>query len=283
MLTMLGGIFFIFVCVVVLIGVLMPDFFKKYSDVQKVKAEKTAYKLDNMFVDIKLKKLHLAYVAAPLLLAVGGYFLLNNLIGSAIGIAIGVILPAVVMKQMKMARLKKFESQLVDGLMILSGSLKAGLSLLQSFEALVEEMPAPISQEFNLVLRESKIGVNFEECLLRLKKRMPCDDLNLIVTSILVARETGGDLTETFYQLIYAIREKAKLEGRVKALTVQGKLQGIIMGILPIVFAFLVYSMNNKFFDVMLRDRMGQMLLVYAVFSYLIGLFILLKLSKVDI
>lgn len=277
------AIILLFLCVQITIALLVPSYLKEYKQVQAKHAEGTAVKLEDMFIDIKTKRLQWVYIILPVVLGVVGFMFLNNLTGVLIGMAVGVVLPIVVIKQMGLLRRKKFEAQLVDGLMILSGSLKAGLSLTQSLESLVEEMPPPISQEFALLLRENRIGVSLEDCLLHLKKRMPSDSLNLIVTAILVARETGGDLTDTFAQLVYSIREKNKLEGRVKALTVQGKLQGIIMGVLPLVFGTIVFSTNRDFFQIMITDPVGQGMLMYATFSYVLGIFILMKLSRVDI
>jgi tight adherence protein B len=112
---------------------------------------------------------------------------------------------------------------------------------------------------------------------------MPTEDLDLIVTAILVARETGGDLTETFNQLIFTIRERSKLIGRLNALTVQARLQGVIMGILPIAFAIFVYSFNPRFFDIMLKNETGRMLLGAAFILEVLGIFFIRKFSTVDI
>jgi len=109
----------------------------------------------------------------------------------------GLIIPFMVIKKMEAMRKQKFGAQLVDGLTILSSSLKAGLSLQQSIEVLVEEMPPPIGQEFSLVLRQMQMGVSLEEAMYTLKKRMRLDELDIMVTAIMVARESGGDLTVT--------------------------------------------------------------------------------------
>jgi tight adherence protein B len=184
---------------------------------------------------------------------------------------------------MSSKRRRDFSNQLVDGLMLLSGSLKAGMSLNQSFEVLVEELPPPISDEFALLVRENHMGVPLEDCMLHLKERMPVDDLDLITTAIGIARETGGDLTEIFSQLVFTIREKAKLQGRVRALTVQGRLQGVIMGMLPIVFGIVIYFINPQNFEILLQERIGRILLVWAVAWEIIGLILIKKLSRVEV
>jgi tight adherence protein B len=195
----------------------------------------------------------------------------------------GLALPILIIKRLEALRRQKFASQLVDGLMILSSSLKAGLSLLQSFEELAQEMPNPISQEFGLVIRQMQMGVSLEEAITKLKGRMRLDELDMVVTAMLVARETGGDLTQTFSRVIYTIQERNKLIGRVQALCVQANMQGAIMSLLPIVFGIFVYKVNPGFFDVFFKDNFGRGLMAYAIISEILGIIFIRKLSKVDI
>jgi len=157
-----------------------------------------------------------------------------------------------VIKIMEKKRVEKFAGQLVDGLMVISSALKGGLSLLQALEVLVEEMPPPISQEFGLILRENKIGLTLEESLRRLNGRLKLEELGLMINSVLVARETGGDLTKVFSRLATTIRDNRKLKENIRTLTLQGRLQGIIMSLLPFVFAWWVMTTNKEHFDIML-------------------------------
>ena len=113
--------------------------------------------------------------------------------------------------------------------------------------------------------------------------KIKSDELNLLVTAIDIARETGGNLTEPCEKLMFTIRERDKLMGKVRTLTVQGKLQGVIMSLMPIVFGVAVYHLNPGFFDVMLRSEVGRMLLIGAVGLEIIGTFLLFKLSRVDV
>ena len=242
----------------------------------------TVQGLDRMFYRIPRKKIILMVTLFPLGLGLIGLLFTHHILGIIIGMSIGAFIPRLFIKYMEKKRKQKFAEQLVDGLMIISSSLKAGLSLLQSIETMVEEMPPPINQEFGLLVNENHMGIPFEECAEHLKQRVDCEDLDMIITAILVARETGGDLTETFSQLVYTIREKDKIDRRVRTLTTQGKLQGAIMALLPIVFAIFVYKMNPNSFDIMLKDSVGKMLLVWAVVSQIIGILLIKKLSKVD-
>jgi len=261
----------------------IPGLMRFYEGWQKRRVERYAPKLDRMFVNIPINRIMLLDVLIPVVLAFVAYILTQNILITAAAGFVGLIIPTFIIKQMEKKRRALFSQQLVDGLMILSGSLKAGLSLLQAFEALVEEMSPPISQEFSLLVRENRVGMPLEQSLANLKKRMPVEELDLINTAILVSRESGGDLTDTFSQLVMTIRERNKLMGKVNALCVQGKLQGTIMGILPVAFGIFMYHTSPKFFEMMLNDAIGRILLIYAVISYIIGIFLIRKFSTIEV
>ncbi|MFA5039189.1 MAG: type II secretion system F family protein [Candidatus Omnitrophota bacterium] len=240
-------------------------------------------RLKEMFLDMDPQKLFLLNVISPVVFSVVGLLMTRSLMGFSVGLGVGFIIPAIVVKNMIMTRKGRFNSQITDGLMILSSCLKGGLSLLQSIEALVEELPSPISQEFGLILRENKMGIPLEESFENLNKRMPSEELNLLTTAILVARETGGDITLLFGRLIGTIRVKSKLNENVKTLSMQGKIQGIVMSFLPIAFALMVISFNPNYFDVMLSSPVGRGLMVYAVISECIGMYMIRMFSKINV
>jgi len=210
-------------------------------------------------------------------------FFFKNPVAAFLGAFLGFMVPSLWINLQQKQRRQKFNNQLIDALMLLTASLKAGLSLTQAFEELVEEMPPPISQEFDLVIKELNMGVSFEEAVMRLKKRMRSEDLDLIITAISIARETGGQLPAVFSKLVFTIKERQTLRGKVGALTIQAKLQGLIMSLLPVVFVVVVYKFNPEHFEYLLKDATGKMLLIYAVFSQIVGVFLIFKFSKVEI
>ena len=240
-------------------------------------------RLKEMFLDMDPQRLFLLNVISPTVLCLAGLLVTKSLMGFLVGLAFGFAIPAFIVKNMIVMRKSRFNSQITDGLMILSSCLKGGLSLLQSIEALVEELPSPISQEFGLILRENKMGIALEESFDNLNRRMPSEELNLLTTAILVARETGGDITLLFGKLIGTIRAKVKLNENVATLSMQGRIQGIVMSGLPIGFAILVISFQPNYFDVMLSNPLGRGLLVYAVVSEAIGMYLIRIFSKVNV
>ena len=255
----------------------------KLNRYQSKLVRRSAKRLDNMFIKVSSKKLLLIHTVVPLCLGGLGFLLSSSMLVAVVLGAFGLVLPTIVIKRLAARRRATFQNQLVDGLMILTSSLKGGLSLLQSIEAMVEEMPEPLSQEFSLVLRENKLGIPLDESLEKLNKRMQVEELNLVITAISVARETGGNLPKILNQLVHTIRERNKILGKVKTLTTQGRLQGTIMGLLPIAFVMLVYSMNPNFFDTMLQQDLGKFLIGYAVFSQILGILFIKKFSKVEV
>jgi tight adherence protein B len=253
---------------------------------RKVEAQKNNLKDIMLFIDPK--KLVLFNIITPAAMTLLGAAFVgitfgSYVLGGLIGFTVGILIPSILIKRIIVARRAKFNAQISDGLMILSSCLKGGLSLLQAIEALVEELPPPISQEFGIILRENKMGIAMEESFSKLNKRMPSEELNLLTTAILVARETGGDITQLFTTLINTIRAKLKISDNVKTLSMQGKIQGVVMSILPIVFTMMVYSFNPHYFDVMLASSLGRVLLIYALCSEIVGVFLIRIFSKVNI
>ncbi|MBM3248769.1 MAG: hypothetical protein FJZ10_05080 [Candidatus Omnitrophica bacterium] len=264
------------------VDIIVPDLINRYNQSQQKRLAKVTGNLEDSFIFLEKNKL--AFLSLTPLLGAGFFFLLfRNVFWLMIGFLLGFTVPTVMTKMIKAGRIKAFEGQLVDSLMILSSSLKGGLSLIQAIEALCEEMPPPISQEFNLVLKENKWGVSLEESLRKLRQRIPLDSVNLLVSSVLVARETGGELTRVFSRLTDTIRDNLKLKEKVATLTLQGRLQGIIMSILPIVFVIFINKQQPDHFTVMWESDMGKKLLVAAVVLQILGMALIKKISTFKI
>lgn len=274
---------FVFIAIFYLANLFYPSVEKQTLFWHKKKIDQLSPKLDRMFLDISANKLILLDIAAPLFCGLLGYFITRKLAVAFLTGGVGLLIPLLVVKILEKRRRKKFAGQLVDAIMILCSSLKVGMSFPQAFEVLVQEMTAPISQEFSLVLRQMQMGFSLESALGDLRKRMNLDELDMVVASVMVAKDTGGDITETLSQVTNTITERNKLIGKVKALTVQAKLQGLIMSLIPVFFAMFVYKTDPHFFDVFFKDEFGKMLLTYAIISQIIGTSLIIKLSRVDI
>jgi len=250
---------------------------------QAQKEKKLEAQLDKLFYEKNPKELMRLYFILPPVFGVVALIFSRSLILAVVGMVMGLFVPNIIIRLRNTQRMMKFNAQILDSIMILSSSLKGGLSLLQSFEVLIEEMPAPMSQEIGLVVRENKMGIPLEESLRKLAKRINQDELSLVINSILVARETGGDLTKVFSRLSTTIRDNRKLKDSISTLTMQGKMQGVIMSGLPFMFVWWVLTFNKEHFNIMLQNDLGRSLLGIAIVLQFIGIFLIKKFSVIRI
>ena len=250
----------------------------QYREMKAAKATKT---LDDLFMIVNPRTLRIAFGVVPIGLGLAGFFVTHQLLIALACVAVGVLLPDLWVRMTKSVRRTRFRKQLVDALLILSSSLRAGLSLMQAFEQLESEMPPPASQEFGLMLKAQRLGRPFPEALKTLNLRVPCEELELFTTAVLVARETGGDLTKVIGHLVTTIRERQKLQDKVTTLTLQGRLQAYVISGLPRAFSVFVRQFNREYFKIFVTDPVGQTLIIVAVTLWLVGMFLLFRMSKV--
>ena len=163
--------------------------------------------------------------------------------GAALGI-LGFYSPRLWVSIAQKRRLKAFSAQLADTLMLQSNSLRAGYSLLQSMETVAREGAQPTAEEFGRVVREVGLGLSPEEALTNLHRRMPSDDLDLMVTAINVQHEVGGNLAKIFDTLGETIRERQRITGEIRTLTSQQRLGGYVIALLPVFLAAGLYLIN---------------------------------------
>ncbi|MHC4601062.1 MAG: type II secretion system F family protein [Planctomycetota bacterium] len=228
---------------------------------------------------------HVAYLSILCFLILFGIFT-AVFAQAAIGIIAGILglpTPMIVLRVLKNRRDKKFGFQLVDALMNMGNSLKAGFSLPQSFLQIEREMENPISQEFRLLNQEVRVGVSLDEALHHLYERMPGEDLDLVVTSILISRDLGGNLTEVFDNISRTIRDRHIIEGKIRALTAQGKLQGIIMTLLPFVVGFAVHIIDPSLIEPLYKTEWGWVIVVGLLLATLSGYFWIRKIVAIDV
>ncbi len=280
MLQLLLTYMFGFCAVALMVMICSPAIMARVEQYLAKRSSAERERLDEMFVNVSQRNMGMTYLLSPIIVGALAWLLSEQWIGAVVGAIIGVMLPRILVAQADRMRRNKFRTQLVDGLLLLSSSLKAGLSMLQAFSVVAEEMPPPISQEFGLVLKETKMGIEMAEAMGHLKKRMPSDDINLFVTSVLVSRETGGDVTHIFGRLVETLRERNKLKERVTTLTFMTRMQGVIMGMLPFAFGYLVYQMDHNYFQFFLKDQLGRVMLVVIVVMQIIGGLLFARFSR---
>lgn len=158
--------------------------------------------------------------------------------------ALGYFTPAISVKVHERRRRTKFVSQLADALMLLTNSLRSGYGFLKGLEMVAKEMSDPISKELKRMLREINLGATVEQALLNLGKRVNSQDLDIVISAYLIQKDVGGNLTEIMEKVAETIRERIRIHGDIRVLTAQGRLSGLIVGLLP-VFLFLFFLLNT--------------------------------------
>ena len=230
-----------------------------------VKQLPAAYKVGMIVGNISYLVLAVFVVQVEVLVAFFTLFLLNLVFFAAFGLILG----------REGRRLAELEEQLVDALLILSGSLKAGRSLEQGFELVAKSLPPPISQEYFLVLQDQSLGMPFERALKGLSQRVQSKDFQLFVTATLFQRETGGNIISLYDQIIQAIAERKKMRGKIDSLSVQGRASAFIIALLPLgLFAFLAI-MNPEYVSVFWTVPWAKSLFVLAIVLEVSGIIVI--------
>ena len=184
---------------------------------------------------------------------------------TAAGIVVTLFTPHLMFNHLRKARLKKFEEQLPDAFMLLSSSLQSGASLNMALENVVHQSPAPLNQEFGLLIKNIRLGVTLEEALIKLEKRLPLPSFIMASSAIRISREVGGNLVETINGMAAMLRRKKVMEGKIDSLTAQGRAQGTFMAMLPIMLAIILSFIEPEAMRQLYTTRNGLMVLAVMV------------------
>lgn len=213
-----------------------------------------------------------------------GYVLSGGKVAAGVaGVMLGYMLPRIFLNLKIKQRAKAFNLQLADALILVANSLRTGYSFLQAVELVSREMAPPISAEFAKMLKEMNLGVTTEDAMNNLAKRIDSDDLDLVVTSVLIQRQVGGNLAEVLDNIAGTIRERLKIKGEIKTLTAQGRMSGLIIGFLPFALALVIYLMNPGYLLTLFTHPVGQMLLMMSFAGMVIGFFWIRKIINIEL
>ena len=181
------------------------------------------------------------------------------------------------------SRLKTFASQLPEALELVARALRAGHSLAAGLHVVAEEMPAPISDEFNRVYEEQNLGIPIEEALKNMCDRVPNLDLRFFVTSVCIQRMTGGDLAEILDKIGYVIRERFRILGQVKALTAEGRLSGVILIALPFVLFLIMLHIKYDYVEKLWTHPLGIKMSLASLFMQFVGALVIRKIVNIKV
>jgi len=226
------------------------------------------------------------------------YFtLLSSVLGLLLGLALtdgskvagllfgaaGYFLPKLYFKIQINRRRDRLNSQLVSAIELVSNALKAGTNFTQAIAMIPKEMPAPIAQEFDLVLREMELGVTLDEALNNLVKRVQSEEFGLVVTATNIARESGGNLAEVFDRIAKTIRERNSMLGKIEAMTSEGKMQGIFVGLLPLGLGGALALIDPETIRPLFATPQGRIIIGAVIVMELMGAFFIKKIITIDV
>lgn len=202
----------------------------------------------------------------------------------SIGVAlVAAYLPTFYVRYKKKKRMAKFEQQLPDALEFIARALRSGHAFTSGMKLAADEFSDPIGPEFNETLDEINFGINVAEALKNLAKRVDCPDLKFFVVSVILQRETGGNLAELMENLAHLIRERFKLRGKVQTLTAEGRLSAKVLLALPTAVAIYLMIFEKDFFSPMYTDPLGRMFLMITVAFMIVGFIIIQRIVKLEI
>lgn len=258
-------------------------FRKFWNEYQSTFSESATNNLGDMFMFVDPQKLFMFNIIGVVVIPIIVWLLSHNLIATVAAMAGMIALPWWIYKTIKENRFKKFEQQLPEALMAISSNLQAGASLQMAFEGLINEQPKPLNQEFELLIRQTRIGVDMETGLSNMEKRLPIPDFIVVVSAIKIAREVGGNLIEVMEKLANTLRRKSAMEGKIDSLTSQGRLQGKVMTGLPILLGVVLMQIEPKAMSMLFTTPMGWATLAVIVVMEVLGYLTIVKITSIDV
>ena len=212
------------------------------------------------------------------LVLVSGSFLL----GAAAGL-LGLKLPGILVEARKKKISETITEDLPEALSIITSGLRAGFSFPQAVSVVCKEMEGPLVEEWERVLRENRLGKPMDEALGDLSERTDNDELDLMITSLLIQKQVGGNLAEVLDNISFTIRERVRMKGEIKTLTAEGRASALILSLLPVVVAGMIFIINPGYVATLLQEPLGIAMIVLALIMQIVGIMIIRKIVNVEV
>lgn len=263
--------------------VIMRVAMRRYRAFRRRFLGQTAQDLDYLYADLQADQVLVLTILAMVALALIAILAGTGLPGLSVMLCFGYFLPRLIFGELRRRRIKKFDKQLVDAVVMISSCLRVGLNLHQAVRSVASEMSAPINEEFGLVLRETQLGEPIERAMAALARRMSSQDLDLVATAISVAHHMGGNLAEIFQNISDQIRDRNRAARKLESLTSAGRLQGLLVGIVPpLLFVWTIVADAER----ALRHYSsipGMLMLGVVFLLYLLAFFAIRRLTQAEI
>ena len=255
---------------------LVPSYRRRFKDTMSAQ-------LSNAYLFVDPSRLLRVNLGAALLASTATAVLMGSIAWALVAALACGALPRVVLAVIRKRRREAFRRQLSDLMLLTAGGLRAGLSLAQSLEQSSGEIEAPARQEIGLMMREQRLGASFEEALGGLEQRMPIEETALFTAALRISRETGGNLAETMESLADALRRKVAIEGKIAALTAQGRLQGWAMGLLPVGSGALLWLVEPTAMSALFQTWYGLCTCACVLVMQSLGLYFVRRVMRIDV
>ena len=200
-----------------------------------------------------------------------GWLLFGNILAGFFLAILAFMIPPILLDRAIAQRQRKFQDQLLDVLILVNGAVQAGYGLMQALDLAVNEIPAPASEEFGRVLHEVRLGISLEDALQNLGDRMASDDLQIVITAIVINTQVGGNLSTVLESTIDTIRDRMHLFGEIRSLTSYSRYVGNFLTLLPFIAGIVIFVMSPGYFDNVATEPLAQMILLVALFGVIIG------------
>jgi tight adherence protein B len=240
-------------------------------------------KLERANLPLRAPEAMFFYTAAAVLLVVLVAFLSQSLLPILVVAGLAVLLPPAVLDYLARRRRKQFETLLPDTLQLLASTLRAGYSLMQGVEAVSQEVSEPMGRELRRVVTEARLGRPLEESLDAVAERMGSNDFAWAVMAIRIQREVGGNLSELLVTVGDTMTERERLRRDINALTAEGRVSAIVLGILPVAVGMFIAAGNPGYLDPLFQRTIGQFLVGGAIVLMLSGFFWMKKIIEIEI
>ena len=217
-------------------------------------------------------------IGSGTLLVLFGLGVLPSMAGAAIAGGI----PYLLLLRKRQQRLKAFEEQFPEVIDLLARSARAGHALQAGLQEVAEETPDPCGAEFRQVFEEQRFGLPLGESLLGLGDRIDLVDVRMFVTSILIQRETGGNLAENLDNLSRLIRERFRFKRQIKVHSAHGRMTGMVLGLAPVAAGVMLYIVNPEYTGLLFTEQIGRYMIAGAVGLQLGGFFIIRRMTEIE-
>jgi tight adherence protein B len=229
-----------------------------------------------------LMKLLAGVILALLFLVVAGVGVIGIFV-AVLGFVVGFLAPSLYVRMRKSRRRDAISGQLVEMLEMLSNSLRSGFALSQAFEMSAKQLKPPIKDELEALISDMSLGAKVEDALRDMADRTGSIDMELMVTTILVQRTSGGNLSEVLESVAATIRERERLQGDIKALTASQRFTGFVLSIYPLLLGALFFVISPNLMGVLWRDELGFAMLGFAGFLQVLGIVSIRRILKLDV